>query len=186
MVFIGQWNRKQDLHSARSSAIAAFSARLGLVCVALSISTLKYVRSATRGQRRTRWPLDVQVKGDQSDRETRRVLKMKWAKRKDAETGKNVNDVTKLIYNKRVTIAGIPAEADEYMLGSRSAVAWLIDRYQVKKDKASGIVNDPNDWADEVGNPRYIADLIGKVTRVAMETVRIVDGLVEEGSAAES
>lgn len=123
------------------------------------------------------WPLDIQVKGDESDRETWRVLKMKWAKRKDPETGKNVNDVTKLIYNKRVTISGIPAEADEYMLGSRSAVAWLIDRYQVKKDKASGIVNDPNDWADEVGNPRYIVDLIGKVVRVAMETVRIVDGL---------
>lgn len=123
------------------------------------------------------WPLDIQVKGDESDRETWRVQKMKWAKRKDPETGKNVNDVTKLVYNKQVTISGIPAEADEYMLGSRSAVAWLIDRYQVKKDKASGIVNDPNDWADEVGNPRYIVDLIGKVTRVAMETVRIVDGL---------
>ena len=126
------------------------------------------------------WPLDIQVKGDEADRETWRVLKMKWAKRKDPETGKNVNDVTKLIYNKRVTISDIPAEADEYMLGSRSAVAWLIDRYQVKKDKASGIVNDPNDWADEVGNPRYIVDLIGKVVRVAMETVRIVDGLGSE------
>ncbi|WP_284852281.1 DEAD/DEAH box helicase [Corynebacterium rhinophilum] len=127
------------------------------------------------------WPLDIQVKGDESVRETLCVRKMKWAKRKDPETGKNVNDVTKLIYNKQVTISGIPAEADQYMLGSRSAVAWLIDRYQVKKDKASGIVNDPNDWADEVGNPRYIVDLIGKVTRVAMETVRIVDGLeIEE------
>lgn len=123
------------------------------------------------------WPLDIQVKGDESNRETWRVQKMKWARRKDPETGKNVNDVTKLIYNKQVTISGIPAEADQYMLGSRSAVAWLIDRYQVKKDKASGIVNDPNDWADEVGNPRCIVDLIGKVTRVAMETVRIVDGL---------
>ena len=123
------------------------------------------------------WQLDIQVKGDEADRETWRVLKMKWAKRKDSETGKNVNDVTKLIYNKRVTISGIPAEAEEYMLGSRSAVAWLIDRYQVKKDKASGIVNDPNDWADEVGNPRYIVELIGRVVRVAMETVRIVEEL---------
>lgn len=123
------------------------------------------------------FPLDIQVKGDESDRETWRIVKMKWAKKKDLETGKNVNDVTKLIYNKYVTVAGIPAEADEYMLGARSAVAWLIDRYQVKKDKASGIVNDPNDWADEVGNPRYIVDLIGKVVRVAVETVRIVDGL---------
>lgn len=123
------------------------------------------------------YPLDITVKGDESDPETWRVLKMKWARKKDPETGKNVNDVTKLIYNKRVTITGIPAEANEYMLGSRSALAWLIDRYQVKKDKASGIVNDPNDWSDEVGNPRYIVDLIGKVTRVAVETVRIVDGL---------
>ena len=125
------------------------------------------------------WPLNIQVRAgvDENDRETWRVLKMRWAKKKDPETGKNVNDVTKLIYNKQVTISGIPEEADEYLLGSRSAVAWLIDRYQVKKDKASGIVNDPNDWADEVGNPRYIVDLIGKVTRVAVETVRIVDGL---------
>ena len=125
------------------------------------------------------WPLDIQVKGDETDRETWRVTKMRWAKRKDPETGKNVNDVTKLIYNKEITITGIPAEADEYMLGSRSAIAWLIDRYQVKKDKASSIVNDPNDWADEVGNPRYIVDLIGRVTRVAMETVRIVGSLAQ-------
>lgn len=63
------------------------------------------------------------------------------------------------------------------MLGARSALAWIIDRYQVKKDKASGIIHDPNDWADEVGNPRYIVDLIARTTRVAGETVRIVDSL---------
>lgn len=124
------------------------------------------------------YPLDVQVKEGCSevDRETWRVAKMKWAKRKDPETGKTVSDVTKIIYNTKVTISGIPAEAEEYMLGSRSALEWVIDRYQVKKDKASGIVNDPNEWADEVSNPRYIVDLIGKVTRVAVGTVRIVRG----------
>ena len=123
------------------------------------------------------WPLTIDVTGDKDDLETWRVTKMVWAKKKDPETGKNVNDVTRLQYNKRVTVSDIPEEADEYMLGSRSALAWIIDRYQVKTDKASGIVNDPNDWADEVGNPRYIVDLISKVTRVAVETVRIVDGL---------
>jgi len=35
-------------------------------------------------------------------------------------------------------------------------------------------VNDPNDWSREVENPRYILDLIGKVTTVSVETVRIV------------
>lgn len=125
------------------------------------------------------YPLNVQVKEgfSEDDRETWRVAKMKWAKRKDPETGKTVNDVTKLIYNTKVTISGIPAEAEEYMLGSRSALAWVIDRYQVRPDKSSGIVNDPNDWADEVGNPRYVVDLIGKVTRVAVGTVGIVRGL---------
>ena len=128
------------------------------------------------------WPVTLEVKAsaDENDRETWRVQKMKWAKKKDPSTGKNVNDVTTLVYNKSVTVRDIPAEADEYMLGSRSALAWIIDRYQVKKDKASGIVNDPNDWADEVGNPRYIVDLIAKVTRVAVETVRIVEGIREE------
>lgn len=56
-------------------------------------------------------------------------------------------------------------------------IRLILDSYQVKKDKGSGIVNDPNDWADEVGNPRYIVDLIGRVVRVAMETVRIVNDL---------
>jgi len=119
----------------------------------------------------------VRAGANEADRDTWRVLKMRCTKKKDPDTGKNVNDATKLNYNKNVTISGIPDEADEYLLGSRSAVAWLIDRYQVKKDKASGIVNDPNDWSDEVDNPRYIVDLIGKVTRVAVETVRLVDGL---------
>lgn len=128
------------------------------------------------------WPVTVDVKpsADESDRETWRVQKMKWAKKKDSETGKNVNDVTTLVYNKSVTVHDIPAEADEYMLGSRSALAWIIDRYQVRKHKASGIVNDPNDWADEVGNPRYIVDLIAKVTRVAVETVRILESIRED------
>lgn len=123
------------------------------------------------------WPLTIDVSADADDRETWRVDKMKWKKRKDPETGKSVDDVTTLIYNRNVVISDIPEEADRYMLGARSAVAWLINRYQVNDKDKSGIVNDPNDWCDEVGNPRYIVDLIGKVVRVAVETVRIVDEL---------
>lgn len=128
------------------------------------------------------WPvtLDMKPTVDVEKQDTWKVTKMKWAKIKDPETGKNINDTTTLIYNKHITIRDIPAEAEQYMLGSRLAIAWLIDRYQIKKDKASGIINDPNDWADEVGNPRYIVDLIAKVTRIAVETVRIAEGLNNE------
>ena len=129
------------------------------------------------------YPVDVQLKpgADPADRETWRVTKLKWAKKKDPETGKNVDDHTKLIYNPKVTITGIPEDAERYMLGSRSVLAWIIDRYQVKTDKASGIVNDPNDWCDEHNDPRYIIDLIAKVTTVAVETMKIIDGLAESG-----
>lgn len=125
------------------------------------------------------YPVDVQIKAgaDPEDRETWRVTKMKWAKKKDPETGKNVDDYSTIIYNNRVTIAGIPEEAQRYMLGSRSALAWIIDRYQVKTDKASGITNDPNDWCDEHDDPRYIADLIAKITTVSVKTMKIVDSL---------
>ncbi|GAA2135341.1 DEAD/DEAH box helicase [Nocardioides koreensis] len=80
-------------------------------------------------------------------------------------------------YNDRIAVSGIPAEAYRYQLGSRSAVEWVIDRYHVKTDKASGIVNDPNDWSREVGDPRYILDLLARVVTVSVETMRIVDRL---------
>ena len=126
-----------------------------------------------------RYELDVQVKKgeDPEDRETWRVSKLKWGKRKDPGTGKSVEDRTTIVYNTKVTIAGIPDDAERYMLGSRSALAWIIDRYQVKTDKASEITNDPNDWCDEHDDPTYIVDLIRRVTTVAVETMRIVDSL---------
>ena len=86
-------------------------------------------------------------------------------------------DPTRIIYNAGITLAGIPEHAHEYRLGSRSALDWLIDRYQVTTHKASGIVNDPNDWAIENGDPRYILDLMKRVTTVSVRTVDIVRNL---------
>jgi predicted helicase len=92
--------------------------------------------------------------------------------------GKRPNlDKTTIIYNDDITISGIPIEAHEYLLGSRSALDWILERYQVTVDKASQIKNDPNDWGLEHGNPRYILDLIGSIVTVSTETVRIVRGL---------
>ena len=87
------------------------------------------------------------------------------------------NDKSVIHYNNRITLRGIPPEAYRYMLGSRSAIEWIIDRYYVKTDKPSGIVNDPNDWSREVGNPRYILDLLARIVTVSLETMAIVDSL---------
>jgi len=106
-----------------------------------------------------------------------RVEKMSFAKVRDPETKKLVADRSTVIYNSRITLSGILEDAYRYMLGSRSAVEWIIDRYQVKTDKASGIVNDPNDWSREVGDPRYIIDLLARIVTVSLETMAIVDAL---------
>lgn len=82
-----------------------------------------------------------------------------------------------LHYNDRITLSGIPEAAYRYQLGSRSAIEWIIDRYWIKTDKASGIVNDPNDWSREVGDPRYILDLLARIVTVSLATTSIVDSL---------
>ncbi|GAB3700518.1 DEAD/DEAH box helicase [Nocardiopsis oceani] len=96
-----------------------------------------------------------------------RVTKMKFQSRDDRST---------IIYNNRVTVSGIPERAYRYQLGARSAIEWIVDRYQVKTNKDSGIVNDPNDWSED---PRYIIDLLGRIITVSLETVDIVEGLPE-------
>ena len=82
-------------------------------------------------------------------------------------------DKTQIVYNDFLTLAGIPPETFEYRLGNRSALDWIIDQYQVKTDKRSGIVNDPNRSDD----PQYIVRLIGKVITVSLETMKLVKSL---------
>jgi predicted helicase len=84
------------------------------------------------------YPLDAQLKPgtNPDDRETWRVQKMKWISKTDHSA---------IAYNSKVTLAGIPDDAERFLLSSRSALGWIIDRYEVSTEKASGIVNDPND-----------------------------------------
>ena len=86
-------------------------------------------------------------------------------------------DKTKIVYNTKLTLADIPPEAYEYVVNGKSALEWIMDRYQVKQDKDSKIVNDPNKWCEEQENPRYIVDLIKRIVTVSLATNEIVNGL---------
>jgi len=86
-------------------------------------------------------------------------------------------DKTTLTYNRDIKIKNIPLRSFEYVVNGRSPLEWIIDRYQVKTDKASGIVNDANAWGLEHDNPRYILDLILSSLTVSLKTLDIVDGL---------
>jgi len=100
------------------------------------------------------WPLEFVENKDVPYSE--RVTKMKLSA-----------DRLSLKVNESLTLAGIPAEAFEYRLGSRSALEWVVDQYEVKGE------SDPNREDD----PGYIVRLAGQVIRVSVETLRIVRAL---------
>jgi predicted helicase len=93
------------------------------------------------------------------------VEKMRFPKKDQKET---------IIYNSKIRLEDIPAKAYEYVVNGKSAIEWIMERYQVTVHKESGIKNDPNDWAAEVGNPRYILDLLLSIINVSVQTVDIV------------
>lgn len=104
-----------------------------------------------------------------------RVQKMTFARNR--VDGKITEDKGTLIYNSRVRLTGIPPEAYEYIVNGKSALEWVMERYQITTEKDSGIPNDPNDWATEHDDPQYIINLVKRVVRVSVETVKIVKGL---------
>lgn len=110
----------------------------------------------------------VTVTGDEGG--NYRVEKMRFPKK--GEKGS-------IIYNSRITISNIPEAAYEYVVNGKSAIEWIMERYAITTHKDSGITNDPNDWAKEVGNPRYILDLLLSIINVSVQTVEIVKNLPE-------
>lgn len=83
-------------------------------------------------------------------------------------------DRSSIIVNAHLTISGIPERAYDYEVNGRPAIEWVMDRYQVRTDKDSGILNDPNRYSDD---PRYIVDLLLRVVNVSLGTLDIVNRL---------
>ncbi len=108
-----------------------------------------------------------------------RVNKMRFPKKDGVVNGKKkkVDDKSTIIYNSQISIKEIPEKAYEYVVNGKSAIEWIMERYQVKTDKKSGIKNDPNDWADEHNNPKYILNLLQSVINLSCQSVDIINGL---------
>lgn len=97
-----------------------------------------------------------------------KVEKMRFPKKDQKNT---------ILYNSKITIENIPAKAYDYVVNGKSAIEWIMERYQITTHKESGIINDPNDWAHEVGNPKYILDLLLSIINVSVQTVDVVNSL---------
>ncbi len=97
-----------------------------------------------------------------------RVEKMRFPRKEDK---------TIIKYNEQIFIENIPLEAYDYVVNGKSAIEWIMERYQITVNKDSGIRNDPNQWAEEQQKSRYILDLLLSIIRVSVETVEIVNGM---------
>ena len=100
------------------------------------------------------------------------VEKMRFGKIDSKTVDKSI-----IYYNKAITIEDIPAEAYGYVVNGKSAIEWIMERYAITTDKKSGIINDPNDWAREHNDEKYIFNLLLRIINVSVQTVKIVKGL---------
>jgi predicted helicase len=97
-----------------------------------------------------------------------RITRMTFGK-KDGKPDKST-----IIFNNFILLRNIPIEAYDYVVNGKSAIEWIVERYQIVTDKVSDIKNDPNAWSDD---PRYILDLVKRIVTVSVESVEIIKKL---------
>ena len=82
-----------------------------------------------------------------------------------------------LIINEHVRLSSIPEDAHRYIVNGRSPLEWFIDRYKIKTDPDSGIVNDANGW---FADPRDLITAIERIIHLSVQSTRIIDTLPAE------
>ena len=115
---------------------------------------------------------EVEVSGEEHG--NFEVRKMKFAK----------EDKSSIKFNDDITISNIPAKAYDYLVTDKSAIWWVMNQYQVNRPqsahKTKGIPNNPNIYAQEIGNPRYILDLLLSVITLSVKTLELVEQLPKD------
>ncbi len=76
-----------------------------------------------------------------------------------------------IIYNQNITITKIPKKAFDYVVNGKSAIDWVIERYQKTMDKDSLIENNPNDYA----GGKYVFELLCRVIKLSEKSVDLIE-----------
>ncbi len=82
----------------------------------------------------------------------------------------------RIIYNHHITITKIPEKAFEYVVNGKSAIDWVIERYQKTMDKESLIENNPNDYA----GGKYVFELLCRVITLSEKSVDLIEKISEK------
>ncbi|MGE7953169.1 DEAD/DEAH box helicase [Lysinibacillus xylanilyticus] len=94
-----------------------------------------------------------------------KVNKMKFPKK---------GEIDEIIYNNDIRIKNIPLKAYEYVINGRSAIEWIMDQYQIKVDRNSGIIDDPNEFSTD---EKYILNLLLSIIHLSIKTIELVEEL---------
>ncbi len=82
----------------------------------------------------------------------------------------------RIIYNKNITITKIPKKAFDYVVNGKSAIDWVIERYQKTTDKDSLIENNPNDYK----GGKYVFELLCRVIKLSEKSVDLIEKISEK------
>jgi predicted helicase len=110
------------------------------------------------------YPLDV-VGSDKNSDPHPRVTKIRWDVKGSSP---------RLLIAEGLSLTGFPKNYQDFTVNGRSPIDWAIDRYQVKTDSSSGIVNDPN---TELLNLGGIVSTIKRLAFVSSESLRIIQAM---------
>ncbi len=90
---------------------------------------------------------------------------------------KDKSDTTKIYYNENLTITNIPPRAYSYVINQKSAIDWIIERFQIidieKTSNKAKIKNDPNLF----NGSRYIYDLLLRIINLSIKSVDLIDSI---------
>ncbi|MFT3659753.1 MULTISPECIES: type ISP restriction/modification enzyme [Staphylococcus] len=109
--------------------------------------------------------LSSEVVINQSENPSYKIKKMTFPKRNEKNT---------IIVNNDITIKEIPNRAYDYKVNGKSAIEWVMDQYQIKVDKNSGIIDDPNEYSDD---PKYILNHLLKIINLSVLTIDLIHEL---------
>ena len=107
----------------------------------------------------------------ENDTDAPRVQQMRFGKSNGEE------DKSIIHFNDAIRIINIPLRAYDWQVNGKSPIEWVMERYAVTVNKDSQIRNDPNEWCKEIGQPRYILELIGRIVNVSTQTLDLIAAL---------
>ncbi len=81
-----------------------------------------------------------------------------------------------IIYNQNITITKIPQKAFDYVVNGKSAIDWVIERYQKTMNKDSLIENNPNDYA----GGKYVFELLCRIIKLSEKSVDLIEKISEK------